>query len=79
MAVVLLRKEGIKWSILNKELRQEMVDVCLESLHEGMFTERSGNLSVALGTALCSSPHVGALYGDAAGGYCAVRSGRQYH
>ena len=33
----------------HKELRQEMVDVCLESLHEGMFTGTSGNLSVALG------------------------------
>ena len=32
----------------HKELRQEMVDVCLESLHEGMFTGTSGNLSVAL-------------------------------
>ena len=33
----------------HKELRQEMVDVCLESLHEGLFTGTSGNLSVALG------------------------------
>lgn len=32
-----------------KELRQEMVDVCLESLREGLFTGTSGNLSVALG------------------------------
>ena len=33
----------------HKELRQEMIDVCLESLHEGLFTGTSGNLSVALG------------------------------
>ena len=33
----------------HKELRQEMIDVCLESLHEGVFTGTSGNLSVALG------------------------------
>ena len=32
-----------------KELRQEMIDVCLESLREGLFTGTSGNLSVALG------------------------------
>lgn len=33
----------------HKELRQAMVNLCLESLHEGMFTGTSGNLSVALG------------------------------
>lgn len=33
----------------HKELRQEMVDICLESLHEGLFTGTSGNLSVSLG------------------------------
>ena len=43
----------------HKELRQEMIDVCLESLHEGLFTGTSGNLSVALGdgTILTSYAH----------------------
>lgn len=31
------------------ELRRRMVDICLESLHEGLFTGTSGNLSVNLG------------------------------
>ena len=33
----------------HKELRQEMVDVCLTALGEGLFTGTSGNLSVNLG------------------------------
>ena len=33
----------------HKKLRQEMVDACLESLREGLFTGTSGNLSVSLG------------------------------
>ncbi len=33
----------------HKELRQDMVDVCLAALEEGLFTGTSGNLSVNLG------------------------------
>lgn len=37
----------------HKELRQEMVDVCLESLHEGMFTGTSAISAWRWGTAPC--------------------------